>query len=53
MRVFRFRTVSNARHKAQAMKRAYGYTPRVFKETNRRTRKSMYVVVKPTGLRRI
>ena len=45
--------LANARKKAKKMKRAYGYTPTVFRITHPKTRKSKFVVVKPRGLKRI
>ena len=48
-----FRKLSSARRKQTSMKRRFGYTPNIFKETNPRTRRSRYIVVKPGGLKRV
>ena len=48
-----FLKLVNARKKAQQMKKAYGYTPEVFKFTHPKTGKLKYIVVKPKGLKRV
>jgi len=48
-----FLKLANARKKAQQMKKAYGYTPEVFKVTHPKTGNSKYVVVKPKGIKRV
>jgi hypothetical protein len=53
MRVFQYKTVSQANKKRSSMKKAYGYTPTLIKVRTPRTHKRAYLVVKPSGLKRI
>jgi len=53
MKVFKFKTISAANKKKSCMKRMYGYTPSVFKVRNINSNKKTFVVVKPSGLKRV
>jgi len=49
----KFTNINAAKGKAAQLARKYGYRPEVFKVTNPRTRKTIFVVVEPKGLTRI
>ena len=51
-REFSYINIGGAKKKAAQMKKLYGYKPSVFKVTHPTTKKSKYVVVQPTKLKR-
>jgi len=52
-KMFRYTKLSSARKKARDMKKKYGYTPTVFEEKHKKTKKVKYVVIKPKSLTKL
>jgi len=48
-----FALKTDAKKKQKAIKKLYGYSPSILKERNQKTGKVKYIVIKPTGLKRI
>lgn len=53
MKVYKYKSKVQATKKQRSMKRLYGYTPTVFRVKTRKRKIAGYVVVKPTGLRKV